>query len=216
MKSPCRHAQNGFTLIEVLIALAIVAMAVGALLGTITSAASNIIYLRDKTLAEWVALDRLTEIRISQQMPDPGKRSGSTTMAGMRWQWEEEVVELPVKGMFRVDVHSRSTGEAVDDSHETQKATAQKDPDSSAAGSELDNASWMTTVTGVVGSARSARTQAFATPMSGNVTLAPNKQSPNGTPGVPGTGIPGAPGTGAPGTTTGTPGKPQYPPPTDR
>jgi type II secretion system protein I len=47
-------------------ALAIVAMSAGALLGTITSSASNISYLKDKTLAEWVGLNRLTEIRIAQ------------------------------------------------------------------------------------------------------------------------------------------------------
>ena len=90
---------RGFTLLEVLIALAIVAMSVGALLGTVTSSASNVIYLKDKTLAEWVALNRLTEMRIDQNMPDQGKRNGNTVMGGMRWEWEEEVIELPVKGI---------------------------------------------------------------------------------------------------------------------
>ena len=41
-----------------------------------TSSASNIIYLKDKTMAEWVALNRLTEIRIAKQMPDPGQAHG--------------------------------------------------------------------------------------------------------------------------------------------
>ena len=100
--------QRGFTLLEVLIALAIVALSVGALLGTVTSSASNISYLKDKTLAEWVALNRLTEIRIAKLMPDQGKRTGSAEMAGMRWQWEEEVTELPIKGMFRIDVRARA------------------------------------------------------------------------------------------------------------
>ena len=63
---PIPQTARGFTLLEVLIALAIVAMSVGALLGTVTSSASNIIYLKEKTLAEWVALNRLTEIRIAQ------------------------------------------------------------------------------------------------------------------------------------------------------
>jgi general secretion pathway protein I len=95
---------HGFTLLEVLIALAIVAMSVGALLGTVTSSASNVIYLKDKTLAEWVALNRLTELRIDQNMPDKGKRSGNSTMGGSRWVWEEEVIELPIEGLFRIDV----------------------------------------------------------------------------------------------------------------
>ncbi len=113
---------RGFTLLEVLIALAIVAMSAGALLGTITSSASNISYLKDKTLAEWVALNRLTEIRIAQQMPDKGKRTGNAEMGGMRWQWEQEVTEMPlVEGLFRVDVRVRPTGETVDENREPRK-----------------------------------------------------------------------------------------------
>ncbi len=113
-------------MLEVLIALAIVALSVGALLGTVTSSASSISYLKDKTLAEWVALNRLTEIRIAKIMPDPGKRNGSAEMAGMRWQWEEEVGELPIKGMFRIDVRARPTGETVDDSRQVDKPTSQQ------------------------------------------------------------------------------------------
>src|SRR5438034_7547550 len=104
---------SGFTLLEVLIALAIVALAVGALLGTVTSSASNVIYLKDKTLAQWVALNRLTEIRIAQILPDKGSRTGFSEMSGTKWQWEQEVIELPVKGLFRVEVRARSTGESV-------------------------------------------------------------------------------------------------------
>jgi len=102
-----RRSARGFTLLEVLIALAIVALSAGALMGTITSSASNISYLKDKTLSEWVALNVLTDIRIGQQMPDPGKRTGNAEMGGLRWQWEQEVSELPVKGMWRIDVRVR-------------------------------------------------------------------------------------------------------------
>ena len=118
--------QRGFTLLEVLIALAIVALSVGALLGTVTSSASNVSYLKDKTLAEWVALNRLTEIRTAKLMPDTGKRTGNAEMGGMRWQYEEEVSELPIKTMFRIDVRVRPTGETVDDSRELDKPTSQQ------------------------------------------------------------------------------------------
>ena len=151
-----------------LIALAIVAMSVGALLGTVTSSASNVIYLKDKTLAEWVALNRLTEIRIAQQMPDTGKRTGNSVMGGMRWQWEEEVIELPVKGMFRIDVRAHATGETVDDSQPVRQAhDAEADAELSRAAASLDKLSWTTTVTGVVGTARSDRHAAIAPPLRG-------------------------------------------------
>lgn len=198
--------QRGFTLLEVLIALAIVALSVGALLGTVTSSASSISYLKDKTLAEWVALNRLTEIRIAKVMPDPGKRNGSAEMAGMRWQWEEEVGELPIKGMFRIDVRARSTGETVDDSRQADQPASQQVRDSTSSGSSTEKLNWMTTVTGVVSSARSDRQDAIATALRGmagtsggnNNPGGPNNQQP-GTPGAPG--MPGSPtNPGNPGT----------------
>jgi general secretion pathway protein I len=187
---------HGFTLLEVLIALAIVALAVGALLGTVTSSASNVIYLKDKTLAQWVALNRLTEIRISQQMPDKGRRTGNTEMAGTKWQWEEEVIELPVKGMFRVEVRARATGELVDDQKTIKKATAQKESESSSAGSELDKLSWTASAIGVVGTSQSARREAVAAEF--------GQQS--GGPGTPGGKVPPENEPGGPGTRPVTPG----------
>ncbi|HEU4780552.1 MAG TPA: type II secretion system minor pseudopilin GspI [Steroidobacteraceae bacterium] len=177
---------RGFTLLEVLIALAIVAMSVGALLGTVTSSASNVIYLKEKTLAEWVALNRLTEVRIDQQMPSEGKRSGNTVMGGMRWEWQEEVVELPVKGMFRIDVRAHATGELVDDTRVATKPTAQALTPSTSSGSSKDTIAWTTTVTGVVGSARSDVRQAVAAQIVGNLQSGnPQTGNPPGTPGAP-------------------------------
>jgi general secretion pathway protein I len=208
---------RGFTLLEVLIALAIVAMSVGALLGTVTSSASNVIYLKDKTLAEWVALNRLTEVRIDTNMPGTGSRTGNTVMGGMRWEWLEEVTELPVEGMLRVEVRSHATGELVDDSRPVEKPTAQKLSPSTSSGAEKEKLSWTTSVTGVVSRARSDLTQP-APPIIG--TQQNNPLNPGGAPGT--TGTPGAnPGSpnspGAPGA-PGSPGRPNPPktPPQDR
>ena len=212
-------ASRGFTLLEVLIALAIVAMSVGALLGTVTSSASNVIYLKDKTLAEWVALNRLTELRIDKNLPDLGKRKGSSVLGGMRWEWEEEVGELPVKGLLRIDVHARATGETVDDSQPVEKPTAQKLTPSSPSGASLENAAWTTTVTGIVSTSRSDLMQP-APPMIGSPLNNPpggNPGTPNapGNPGNPGT--PGSPGNpGAPGTPGGKPVNPPRSPAPER
>ncbi len=213
MKHP--SLARGFTLLEVLIALAIVAMSVGALLGTVTSSASNVIYLKDKTLAEWVALNRLAELRIDKNMPDLGKRKGNAVLGGMRWEWEEEVVELPVQGLLRIDVHAHATGEAVDDSRPVEKPTTQKLTPSSPSGASLDKATWTTTVTGVVSTARSDLMQ----PPPQYVGL-PQNNNPGGNPkGAPGNnpGTPSAPGTpGTPGTPGGPPINPPKPSPQDR
>ena len=197
MKTAAKN--DGFTLLEVLIALAIVALAVGALLGTVTSSASNLIYLKDKALAQWIALNRLTEMRIAQVMPDPGRRTGFTEMAGQKWQWESEVIELPVvKGLFRIEIHVRPTGESVDDQKTVTKDTAQKEPESKSGGSELDKLSWTGSAVGVVGTSRSAVKQSIAVEF--------GAEPQNGTPGTPGT--PNTPG----GKVPGGPGQPTVPP----
>jgi general secretion pathway protein I len=173
---------RGFTLIEVLIALTIVALSAGALLGAVTSSASNVIYLKEKTLAEWVALNRLTEIRIAVDMPAEGRRKGNTTMAGMRWEWEEEVSELPlVQGLFRVDVRAHATGELVDDTRPVQQNAAQTVTPTTSSGSQANKVNWTTTVTGMVGASRSAIRSPIAAPLSGTPSNNP-AQPPGGAP----------------------------------
>lgn len=187
-RRPARAA--GFTLLEVLIALAIVALSAGALLGAVTSSASNVIYLKDKTLSEWVSLNRLTEIRMATDMPAAGRRKGNTVMGGMRWEWEEEVTQLPVQGMFRVEVRSRATGETVDDSRPTEKPKQQTATPTTSSGTSTANSQWTSTATGVVGSSRSDMRAPLAAPLSGNTSAAPGNP-PGGTPTPP-------PKTGAP------------------
>jgi general secretion pathway protein I len=186
------YRARGFTLIEVLIALTIVALSAGALLGAVTSSASNVIYLKEKTLAEWVALNRLTEIRIAVDMPGEGRRKGNTTMAGMRWEWEEEVAELPVvDGLFRIDVRAHATGELVDDSKPVEQSASQTVTPTTSSGSEASKVNWTSTVTGVVGRSRSGIRTPIAAPFSGNPSNNPG-QPPGGAP------APNPPRTGAP------------------
>ena len=213
MRRARHRLARGFKLLEVLIALAIVALSAGALMGTITSSASNIIYLKDKTLSEWVALNVLTDLRIAQQMPDPGKRTGSAEMGGLKWQWEQEVSELPVKGMWRIDVRVRPTGETVDDSKQLDEQAEQKPLESESSGTSTEKLTWNTTVTGVVASSRSARQLPIATTyydtQPGNGPGGPNNPGNPGNPGAPSP--PGTPGNpGSPGS-PGTPGSPGYP-----
>jgi general secretion pathway protein I len=214
---------RGFTLLEVLIALAIVAMSVGALLGTVTSSASNIIYLREKTEAEWVALNRLTEVRIAQQFPVIGKRTGKSELGGQRWQWEQEITELPVKGMFRIDVRVRPTGETVDDTRESEKVPTQKLDEGEPSGGETEKLNWSTTVTGVISSSRSDLRNPIGARLIGDAGQGGpgnNPNTPGGTPAPTAPGTTGTPGTGNPPTPR-NPGDPgagpkSPPPPSDR
>jgi len=81
-----KHA-TGFTLIEVMVALTIIAIALGALLNTSGTQANSATYLKQKTIAHWVALNELSRIRISGEFPDIGNKKDSSTMANHEWHW---------------------------------------------------------------------------------------------------------------------------------
>ena len=106
---------GGFTLIEVLVALAIVAIGMAAVLSSLTSSASTVVFMHDKTLANWVALNHIAEQRLLPQMPQLGKTDGDIDFAGQKWHWAQEVVALPVQGMVRLDVHVRPADVKADD-----------------------------------------------------------------------------------------------------
>ena len=107
--------ESGFTLIEVLVALAIVAIGMAAVLSTLTSSASTVVYMRDKTLANWVALNHIAEQRLQPQMPQLGNTDGDVDFAGQKWHWRQETVATAVQGMVRMDVHVRPADIKADD-----------------------------------------------------------------------------------------------------
>jgi general secretion pathway protein I len=98
---------RGFTLIEVLVALVIVTVGMSAVLATLTSSADTTAWLRDKTFAEWVALNRIAELRLQTQRLTTGKSTGDMELAGRKWRWEQEVTKLEVPGVQRIDVRVR-------------------------------------------------------------------------------------------------------------
>jgi general secretion pathway protein I len=96
--------RRGFTLIEVLVALAIVALGLIGVFGQISQTASAATRLRDKTLASWVALNKLTELRLQGAFPRVGTSSGDDEMANTKWHWEMTVSETDGKILRRADI----------------------------------------------------------------------------------------------------------------
>lgn len=97
-----RHA--GFTLLEVLIALVVVALALLALTRTAGGQVSSFDALRERTLAGWVAANVLSETRIATPFPTIGKRDGRMRMADRDWRWSLEVKATDDPQMRRLDV----------------------------------------------------------------------------------------------------------------
>lgn len=96
-------ACGGFTLVEVLVALAIVAIGLAALATTTNQTAMTSGYLREKTLAQWIALNRITETRLSGTIPADEQDEGEIEYAGATWRWELEKIPTPVEGIVRLE-----------------------------------------------------------------------------------------------------------------
>lgn len=85
---------SGFTLIEVMVALTIIAISLGALLSTSGTQAYSATYLKQKTLAHWVALNELAQLSTENTFPDTGESKGSTSMANHDWYWTRKTTKL--------------------------------------------------------------------------------------------------------------------------
>lgn len=105
---PSCRALRGFTLIEVLAALLIVGFGMLAVIEAVSQTARNSGYLREKTLAHWIAMNRLTEARLESQPPKIDKSSDEVEMANRRWRWTMVVTQSPLESVRRIDVSVRS------------------------------------------------------------------------------------------------------------
>ena len=99
---------RGFTLIEVLAALVIVALGMLGVIEAVTQSTRNGTYLREKTLAHWIALNVITEKRLQPEPPPvTGDLAGDVEFAGQRWRWSMQVTQTQVTSLRRMDVSVR-------------------------------------------------------------------------------------------------------------
>nr|MBL8457455.1 type II secretion system minor pseudopilin GspI [Zoogloeaceae bacterium] len=103
MKRPPRRAR-GFTLLECLIALTILAVALTSALRAVSASAQSTHMLRDHTLASWVAQNRLAELRATGAFPPIGANEGQATQAGQRYVWRERVERTPNPLFRKIDI----------------------------------------------------------------------------------------------------------------
>jgi len=99
-----RLRNRGFTLVEVLVALMIVAIGLAALMTAVSSTARTSGYLRDKTLAQWIALNRLTEVRLTVNKLGQSADTGELEFANRTWHYDTRYFDTSITDMKRVVV----------------------------------------------------------------------------------------------------------------
>lgn len=100
--------QAGFTLLEVLVALAVLAIAMGAIIGVATQSINTVGFLRDQTFAGWAALNKVNELLLDPKpWPGEGSRKGGVELANRTWRWEAKFQKTDDPDLFRLDVTVR-------------------------------------------------------------------------------------------------------------
>jgi len=100
--------QRGFTLLEILVALAILSMVCLAVTTTSGTAVDNAGYLRERTLATWVAMNRAAELELAGKWVAVSAGDSSAAMAGRKWSVKVTGHETPNPDMRRAVIEVRA------------------------------------------------------------------------------------------------------------
>lgn len=98
------HRHRGFTLMEVLIALAVLALGMMAVIGTAGSTSRTAAHLRDTTYASWVGMNELAMLRVAQSWPSGDTLDGDADMGGQKWHWKATMSKTADRALLRIDV----------------------------------------------------------------------------------------------------------------
>ena len=104
------RARAGFTLVEVLVALAVLAIALPALMISISEQVNGFSHLRDKSIAHWIAMDKMTQLRLQNQVHDylpKDRKRGSVEMLGREWYWQLDTQKTANEALREVELTIR-------------------------------------------------------------------------------------------------------------
>ncbi len=100
----------GFTLVEVMVALAVVALALPALIMALYQQVDGTEHLRDKSIAQIVAANKLVELRLLSQSRGgllQGEESGASELAGRDWSWQIRSTATEMQSFRHIEIEVR-------------------------------------------------------------------------------------------------------------
>lgn len=107
VKYSLRPLKRGFTLIEVMLAMAIFSVAGIAILGTTDTNARNLGHLESKIVASWVASNQMVEVTLDNTWPPKNNRKGKVELAGQEWFWQQKVIKTTDKDLRAIVMEVR-------------------------------------------------------------------------------------------------------------
>jgi general secretion pathway protein I len=97
-------SERGFTLIEVMVSLAIVALALTAIAASMNQMIDAATTMRDRTYASWIAQNKIVELRLSGSTPEVSTTTGELEYGNNQWSWRAVVSETGIENFMRIDV----------------------------------------------------------------------------------------------------------------
>ena len=103
-----KRRNKAFTLIEVMVALAIIALSLTAVAAKMARMIDTSNAMQERTYASWIAQNKITELRLANVLPEVTTTSGDVDYASRSWRWRAVVSETGIENLYRVDVEVTS------------------------------------------------------------------------------------------------------------
>ena len=105
------NKQNGMTLIEVLVALVVIGIALAAVIKTVDTGVVGVAYMKERSIAHWVAANRETELQLSAEAV--GSNWNEVSMANRDWHVRTRIEQTGDPAILRayIDVFTRRDGD---------------------------------------------------------------------------------------------------------
>ncbi len=100
----------GFTLVEVMVALAIAGLSLAAVAASISQMVDAGSAMQERTYASWIAQNKIAELRLANVVPEVSATNGELQYATLEWAWRATISETGVENLFRVDVEVSYAG----------------------------------------------------------------------------------------------------------